>query len=217
MKSTQDEFAQFLIDSQVIEFGEFTLKSARISPYFFNFGKLSSASLLNETAYFYARFIMENGLSPDIVFGPAYKGIPLGVATALALQRDFDYEVKYSFNRKEVKSYGDGGLLVGEALSNASVMIVDDVITSGMTIDDTIEIIRSQGGNPLAYLVALDRQECALDTEKSALQAARERLDLTIFSITTIQHVISCLQKHGQAQEKIDAIQIYLNKYGAKC
>ncbi|RJL49801.1 orotate phosphoribosyltransferase [Pectobacterium carotovorum] len=217
MKNTQDEFAKFLIDSQVIEFGEFKLKSSRISPYFFNFGKLSSASLLNKTAHFYARFIIENGLSPDIVFGPAYKGIPLGVATALALQRDFNYEVKYSFNRKEVKSYGDGGLLVGEPLSNASVMIVDDVITSGMTIDDTIEIIRSQGGHPLAYLVALDRQECALDTENSALQAAMERLDLTIFSITTIQHVIGCLQRYGQEQEKIDAIQIYLNKYGAKC
>ncbi|MDE8743108.1 orotate phosphoribosyltransferase [Pectobacterium polaris] len=216
MKNTQDEFAKFLIDSQVIEFGEFKLKSSRISPYFFNFGKLSRASLLNKTAHFYARFIIENGLSPDIIFGPAYKGIPLGVATALALQRDFDYEVKYSFNRKEVKSYGDGGLLVGESLSNASVMIVDDVITSGMTIDDTIEIIRSQGGHPLAYLVALDRQECALDTENSALQAAMERLDLNIFSITTIQHVISCLQKYGQEQEKIDAIQIYLNKYGAK-
>ncbi|MDC9607152.1 orotate phosphoribosyltransferase [Xenorhabdus griffiniae] len=216
MSDAQNEFASFLIDSNVVEFGNFRLKSGRHSPYFFNFGKLSNARLLNKAAWFYARFISENNLSPDVIFGPAYKGIPLGVAIALSLQRDFHTEVNYSFNRKEIKNYGDGGIMVGATLQQKRVLTVDDVITSGMTIDDTIKLIRAESGLPVAYLVALDRQERGADGTHSALQSAASRLDIDIYSITTVGHIISCLRSSPAAQDKVVEIENYLEKFGVE-
>ncbi len=159
MFDLKSEVAQFLIDSDVIVFGSFQLKSGRESPYFFNFGKLSSASLINKLAWFYARFIIENDVDPKVIFGPAYKGIPLAVAIAISLQRDFGVDVDFSFNRKEYKCYGDSGILIGSALDEKSVIIVDDVITSGLTIDDSVNLVRSMSGIVISYLVALDRKE----------------------------------------------------------
>ncbi|WKZ94918.1 orotate phosphoribosyltransferase (plasmid) [Chimaeribacter arupi] len=216
MSDAQHEFADFLISSDVVEFGDFTLKSGRNSPYFFNFGKLSSARLLNKAAWFYARFISENNLSPEVIFGPAYKGIPLGVAIALSLQRDFHTEVNYAFNRKEIKSYGDGGLMVGAALQHKRIVTVDDVITSGMTIDDSIKLIRAEGGLPAAYLVALDRQERGAEGPGSALQRAAARLNIDIYSITTIGHILSCLRGAPDAQSKVRKIEVYLKEFGAE-
>ncbi|SHG14757.1 orotate phosphoribosyltransferase [Vibrio gazogenes] len=214
MSNIQSEFAAFLIDSKVINFGEFKLKSGRVSPYFFNFGQLSSARLLNETAHYYARFLYEHKLRPDVIFGPAYKGIPLGVATALSLQRDFAYNVQFSFNRKEVKSYGDGGFLVGSQLQKACVVIIDDVITSGITIDDSVKLVVENGGQVKSYLVALDRQERSFDCGKSAIQDAEERLGLNIFSITNIQHILAHLTTIPNSQSNVESILNYLKKYG---
>lgn len=216
MTNTQSEFATFLINSQVVEFGEFKLKSGRLSPYFFNFGRLSSAQLMNKTAWFYAKFIVENDISPEVIFGPAYKGIPLGVATALALQRDFHVDVNFSFNRKEIKAYGDGGMIVGTPLQERRVLAVDDVITSGMTVDDTIKIINGEGGTPVAYLVALDRQEQGLEDSTSALQSAAARLNIDIYPITTISHILAGLRSRAASQANVRQIENYLEKYGAE-
>lgn len=215
MSNTQSDFAVFLIENKVVEFGEFRLKSGRVSPYFFNFGKLSSARLLNKTAYFYARTILENKISPDVIFGPAYKGIPLGVATALSLQRDFKLEVDYTFNRKEAKTYGDGGVMVGSHLKGKRVLAVDDVITSGMTVDDTIKLISAEGGTSAGYVVALDRQERGIDGTGSALHSAMDRLDIKIYSITTVGHILSCLKKSPTEQDNTIKIANYLDRYGA--
>ncbi len=216
MSETQSEFAGFLIDCNVVEFGDYTLKSGRKSPYFFNFGKLSRAHLLNKTAWFYARFIKENQFSPDVIFGPAYKGIPLGVAISLSLQRDFHTDVSYAFNRKEKKSYGDGGTIVGAPLFRKRVVTVDDVLTSGMTVDDSIRLIREEGGVSAAYLVALDRQERGGDGSGSALCSAEARLNVDIYSITTISHILSCLKGMPVAADKVNRIEDYLGEFGAE-
>ncbi|WP_241608171.1 orotate phosphoribosyltransferase [Rosenbergiella epipactidis] len=216
MADTQQEFADFLVDSNVVEFGDFTLKSGRKSPYFFNFGKLSSAYLLNKTAWFYARFITEKKLSPDIIFGPAYKGTPLGVAISLSLQRDFNTEISYSFNRKEKKSYGDGGTIVGSPLANKKIVTVDDVLTSGMTVDDSIRLIREEVGIPTAYIVALDRQERGNSGVDSALCEAENRLNINIHSITTISHILKNLAKSPTNVEQVKKIQDYLTDFGVE-
>ncbi len=216
MSNTQSEFAGFLVDSNVVQFGDFTLKSGRKSPYFFNFGKLSRAHLLEKTAWFYARFITENQFSPDVIFGPAYKGIPLGVAVSLSLQRDFHTDVSYAFNRKEKKRYGEGGTIVGAPLSRKRIVTVDDVLTSGMTVDDSIRLIREEGGVSAAYLVALDRQERSGNGTGSALRIAEARLNVDIYSITTISHILACLRGMPMAAEKVSRIEDYLSEFGAE-
>ncbi len=216
MSDTQSEFAGFLIDSNVVEFGDFTLKSGRKSPYFFNFGKLSSAQLLDRTAWFYARFISENQFSPDVIFGPAYKGIPLGVAISLSLHRDFHTDIGYAFNRKERKSYGDGGMIVGAPLAHKRIVVVDDVLTSGMAVDDSIRLIREEGGMTVAYLVALDRQERGNNGSQSALRSAAGRLSVDIYSITTINHILACLKEMSAAADKVKRIEDYLSEFGAE-
>ncbi|WP_387691472.1 orotate phosphoribosyltransferase [Photorhabdus sp. RM71S] len=215
MLSNQNDFAQFLIESDVVQFGNFELKSGRISPYFFNFGKLCNSTLLNKTAWFYAKHIVENNISPSVIFGPAYKGIPLCVAISLSLQRDFDIEVDYSFNRKEVKKYGDGGIIVGANLDGGNIIIVDDVITSGMTIDDSVNLVSNLNGNIMSYIVALDREEKGLVGNGSALRDAAERTGVNILPITTIRNIIDCMSSSSKYKGNINKVEDYLSKYGA--
>ncbi|MES1987432.1 MAG: orotate phosphoribosyltransferase [Pseudomonadota bacterium] len=216
MQSIKTDFAKFLVDSQVIQFGEFKLKSGRISPYFFNFGVLSSAKLLNCVAYYYARFLNNLQIDVDVIFGPAYKGIPLSVASASAWQREFDRDVAFAFNRKEEKQYGDGGVIVGATLAKKQVVIIDDVMTSGMTTDDSVSLVRKQGGKIQAYLVALDRQEVTLAEATSALASAAERHQLPFYAISNIQHVLEYLSRTDKYKQHVDKISNYLVQYGAK-
>ena len=158
MKPYQREFIEFAIEQKVLRFGEFTLKSGRVSPYFFNAGLFSSGQALAKLGRFYAAALVEAGVSFDVLFGPAYKGIPLATTTAVALYDHHDIDTPYVFNRKEAKDHGEGGTLVGAPLEG-NIMIIDDVITAGTAIREVMDIINSAGAKPAGVLIALNRQE----------------------------------------------------------
>ena len=168
MQAYQREFIRFAIERGVLRFGEFTLKSGRTSPYFFNAGLFNSGSALAQLGRFYASAVIESGLDFDVIFGPAYKGIPLGAATAIALAEQHQRDLPWCFNRKEAKDHGEGGTLVGAPLTGR-VLIVDDVITAGTAIREVMQIIRAQNAEAAGVLIALNRQERG-QGELSAIQ-----------------------------------------------
>ncbi|MCL4155356.1 UNVERIFIED_CONTAM: hypothetical protein GTU68_057224, partial [Idotea baltica] len=158
MKAYQREFIEFALEKEVLKFGEFTLKSGRISPYFFNAGLFNTGRDLARLGRFYAAALVESGIDYDVLFGPAYKGIPIATTTAVALADHHDTDKPYCFNRKEAKNHGEGGNLVGSALEGR-IMLVDDVITAGTAIRESMEIIQANGADLAGVLVAIDRQE----------------------------------------------------------
>ncbi len=212
MQENKKRFIELAIKYQVLRFGEFTLKSGRISPYFFNAGLFNSGYALAELGSCYAQAIIENKIDYDVLFGPAYKGIPLVAAIAYALSVNHDIDKAYAFNRKEAKSHGEGGSIVGAELSG-NVLIVDDVITAGTAIREAVDIIQAEGATTSAVLIALDRQEKG-KSELSAIQEVNRDYGIDVFSIITMADLIDYLATDDSFAEHLDAMRAYRSEYG---
>jgi len=211
MQQYQKDFVDFMLEIGALKFGEFTLKSGRVSPYFFNAGSFNTGEHLSKLGKFYAQAITESGLDFDVLFGPAYKGIPLATACAMALNDSFNVNVPYSFNRKEAKTHGEGGDIVGHALEG-DILIIDDVITAGTAIREAMDIIAANGATAKGVIVAVDRQEKGKG-DKSAIQEVEENFGITVLSIINLSHLIDYL-KQGNDQALIERIEAYRDQYG---
>ncbi len=212
MQDYQRDFLDFALQIGVLKFGQFTLKSGRVSPYFFNAGLFNSGASLGRLGRFYAQTIVDSGIKFDLLFGPAYKGIPLAAVTAAALYDRHGIDVPYAFNRKEAKQHGEGGSIVGHALSGR-VMIIDDVITAGTAIRESMEIIRAQGAKPAAVVIALDRQERG-KAEHSAIQEVEQEYGMPVAAIVRLEHLIAYLQEKPGSEESLEQIRRYRQQYG---
>ncbi len=211
MEQYQKDFVDFTLETGVLKFGEFTLKSGRISPYFFNAGLFNKGSHLSQLGKFYAQAIEASNLKFDVLFGPAYKGIPLATATAIALKESFNRNVPYSFNRKEAKDHGEGGNIVGHPLEG-DILIIDDVITAGTAIREAQDIISANGANTKGVIVALDRQEKGKG-ELSAIQEVEQIFGVKVLSIINLSHIVDYLQ-NSKDQDIVDRIESYRSQYG---
>jgi len=212
MQKNKKRFIELAIRYQVLRFGEFTLKSGRISPYFFNAGLFNSGYALAELGSCYAQTIIDENIDYDILFGPAYKGIPLVSAIAYALSVNHGIDKPYAFNRKEAKDHGEGGLIVGADL-NGKVLIVDDVITAGTAIREAVDIIQDAGAKTSAVLIALDRQEKG-KSELSAIQEVKRDYGIDVFSIITMADLIDYLEGDSELGEYLAAMRDYRSEYG---
>ena len=214
MQAYQREFIQFALERGVLRFGEFTLKSGRVSPYFFNAGLFDSGLALAKLGRFYAQALVDSGLSYDVVFGPAYKGIPLAATTAVALAEQHQRDVPWCFNRKEAKQHGEGGSLVGAPLAG-QVLIVDDVITAGTAIREVMQIIQAQGAQAAGVLIALDRQERG-SGELSAIQEVERDFKIPVLSIVSLAQVLQFLTESPELKQYLPAVERYRENYGTK-
>ncbi|HET6724922.1 MAG TPA: orotate phosphoribosyltransferase [Gammaproteobacteria bacterium] len=213
MKDYQQQFIEFALASNVLRFGEFQLKSGRISPYFFNAGLFNHGAALARLGHFYAQAILDAEFEIDMIFGPAYKGIPLAAVTAAALAENHRIDLPYCFNRKEAKNHGEGGNLIGAPLAGR-VLIVDDVITAGTAIGESIPLIRDAGATPAAVIIALDREERGVG-EKSATAEVAERHGLRVESIITFNVLVEYLKAAGEHKKELAALEAYRDQYGA--
>lgn len=211
MEQYQKDFVDFTLETGVLKFGEFTLKSGRISPYFFNAGLFNTGSHLSQLGNFYAQAIEASNLQFDVLFGPAYKGIPLATATAIALNDNFNRNVPYSFNRKEAKDHGEGGSIVGHPLEG-DILIIDDVITAGTAIREAQDIINANDANTKGVIVALDRQEKGKG-ELSAIQEVEQIFGIRVLSIINLSHIIEHL-KASKNEDVVSRIESYRSQYG---
>ena len=212
MQDYQRQFLRFAFDTGVLRFGEFTLKSGRRSPYFFNAGLFNTGTALARLGRFYAQAIVDSGLSFDLLYGPAYKGIPLAAATAIALADHHQRDCPYAFNRKESKDHGEGGTIVGHTLAGR-VLIIDDVITAGTSVSESVDIIASHGAQPAGVVIALDREERGRDGP-SAVQEVGERFGVPVFSIVTLTDLVSFLEESSAAREHLGPLRDYRRHYG---
>lgn len=214
MKPYQRDFIEFAIEQNVLRFGEFTLKSGRVSPYFFNAGLFSSGEALAKLGRFYAASLMEANVPFDVLFGPAYKGIPLATTTAVALYDNHNVDTPYVFNRKEAKTHGEGGSLVGAPLAG-SVMIIDDVITAGTAIREVMAIIQDADAHPAGVLIALDRQERGQGT-LSAIQEVERDFGMPVISIVSLNDIMTYLAEQDSPEfaKHLDAVKAYRFEYG---
>ena len=213
MHEYQWEFIRFALDRNVLRFGEFTLKSGRISPYFFNAGLFNTGNSLSRLGRYYAQALIHSGPKDvDMIFGPAYKGIPLAAVTAVSLADSFDIDLPYCFNRKEAKDHGEGGSLVGAPLEGR-VLIVDDVITAGTAIREVMQIIKAGGAEPAAVMVALDREERG-QGELSAIQEVERDFGIPVVSIVSLTQILAFLEDDEQLRKYLPAVQAYREQYG---
>lgn len=213
IRSYQKEFLDFAIDTEVLRFGDFVLKSGRTSPYFFNAGLFNTGQSLARLGEFYADRLLDWGQSFDVLFGPAYKGIPLAAATAIALANKTGLPTPYCFNRKEAKDHGEGGTTVGAELKG-KVVIVDDVVTAGLSVDESIDIIRRAGAEPAAVCIALDRQERGLDGGDPASATIERRHNIPVLSIANLGTLIEFIAASTAYRPHLASIQEYQNLYG---
>lgn len=212
MKAYQRQFIEFALEKQVLKFGEFTLKSGRKSPYFFNAGLFNTGRDLARLGRFYAEALVDAGIDYDVLFGPAYKGIPIATTTAVALADHHDVDTPYCFNRKEAKDHGEGGSLVGSPLEGR-IMLVDDVITAGTAIRESMEIIQAHGADLAGVLVAIDRQEKGKG-ELSAIQEVERDFGCQVVSIISLSDLVRYLEEQGGDAEQLDAVKSYQAQYG---
>ncbi|EGR4059304.1 orotate phosphoribosyltransferase [Vibrio cholerae] len=212
MKAYQREFIEFALEKQVLKFGEFTLKSGRKSPYFFNAGLFNTGRDLARLGRFYAAALVDSGIEFDVLFGPAYKGIPIATTTAVALADHHDVDTLYCFNRKEAKDHGEGGNLVGSKLEGR-VMLVDDVITAGTAIRESMELIQANKADLAGVLVAIDRQEKGKG-ELSAIQEVERDFGCAVISIVSLTDLITYLEQQGNNTEHLEAVKAYRAQYG---
>ena len=207
------EFIAFACERGVLRFGEFTTKAGRQSPYFFNAGLFNDGASLDQLGNFYARAILASGIEFDILFGPAYKGIPLVAGIAIALSH-LGRNVPFCYNRKEAKDHGEGGNLVGVPLAGR-VLIVDDVISAGTSVAESVELIRSAGATPAAVVIALDRQEKG-SGELSAVQEVERGYNMPVLSIASLQDLIAFLDGNAELARNLDAVRRYRQQYGIR-
>ncbi|WP_445158781.1 orotate phosphoribosyltransferase [Halomonas sp. E14] len=221
MQAYQRDFIAFAIEQGVLKFGEFTLKSGRVSPYFFNAGLFRTGSALAQLGRFYANAIEASGLTFDVLFGPAYKGIPLAATTAVAMADHHGRDLPFAFNRKEAKAHGEGGNIVGAELAGR-ILIIDDVITAGTAIREVMTLIEAAGAEAAGVVIALDRQECGQadgETKRhSAIQEVQMRYGIPVVSIVTLDMVLAYLEaQDGDAFARhADAIRAYRERYGVR-
>ena len=212
MKDYQKEFIEFALEKEVLKFGEFTLKSGRTSPYFFNAGLFNTGRDLARLGRFYAAALMDSGIEYDLLFGPAYKGIPIATTTAVALSDNYDLDLPYCFNRKEAKTHGEGGSLVGSELKG-KVMLVDDVITAGTAIRESMDIIQAHHAELAGVLIALDRQEKG-KAELSAIQEVERDYAAKVISIVQLSDLVTYLEAKPEMQKHLDSVKAYREQYG---
>ena len=212
MQDYQREFLDFALDAGVLRFGEFTLKSGRISPYFFNAGLFNSGASLARLGRFYAQAIVDAGIDFDVLYGPAYKGIPLAAVTAAALFDAHGRDVPYAFNRKEIKDHGEGGQIVGHPLEGR-ILIIDDVITAGTAIRESMDIIQAAGASPSGVVIALDRQERGQGS-RSAIQEVEADYGLSVAAIVRLAELIEFIRSRNDDSTQLARIEAYRNEYG---
>jgi orotate phosphoribosyltransferase len=212
MHDYQREFIQFAIERGVLRFGEFTLKSGRVSPYFFNAGLFNSGSALAQLGRFYAAAVVDSGIDFDVLFGPAYKGIPLAAATAIALAEHHERDLPWCFNRKEAKAHGEGGTLVGAPLTGRA-LIIDDVITAGTAIREVMPIIQAQQAQAAGVLIALNRQERG-NGALSAIQEVERDFAIPVVSIVALDQVLEYLASDPTLKQHLGAVEAYRAQYG---
>lgn len=212
MQDYQKQFIEFALEKQVLKFGSFTLKSGRTSPYFFNAGLFNTGRDLARLGRFYAAALMDSNIEYDLLFGPAYKGIPIATTTAVALSNDYDLDLPYCFNRKEAKTHGEGGSLVGSELKG-KIMLVDDVITAGTAIRESMDIIQAHKAELAGVLIALDRQEKGR-AELSAIQEVERDYNAKVISIVKLEDLVSYLETKPEMQQHLASVQAYREQYG---
>ena len=213
MQDYQRQFLDFALERGVLRFGEFTLKSGRKSPYFFNAGLFNSGASLAALGRFYAQAVADSGIGFDMLFGPAYKGIPLATVTAAALAEHHDRDLPYCFNRKEAKDHGEGGQLVGAPLKGR-VLIVDDVITAGTAVREAVSIIRTAGATPVGLVIALDRQERGQGTQ-SAVKEVEQEHKMQVAAIVRLAELRDWVASQPELKASLAAIDAYRQQYGA--
>lgn len=214
MNNNQKQFLDFAIEVDAIRFGEFKLKSGRISPYFFNAGLFDTGNKLASLGKFYARAIVESGIEFDMLFGPSYKGIPIAASTAMALAQEHGHDVPFSFNRKEAKKHAEGGLIVGAKIKGR-VLIIDDVISAGISVYEAAEIINDNGGKPCGVAIALDRQEVG-SGKNTAVKEVELALGVPVISIVSLELLEFYLKTHENYGAQLSAMAEYREKYGVK-
>ena len=212
LTSIRQSFIDLAVACNVLKFGEFELKSGRISPYFFNAGGFATGGALAQLGRCYAAALMDADMAPDILFGPAYKGIPLAATTVVALSDIYGIDLPYAFNRKEAKAHGEGGMLVGSPLSGR-VVIIDDVITAGTAVRESVELIRAAGAQASGVLIGLDRCERGQGA-RSAVQEASEELGLQVVSVINMHDIIQWLEGTEGAEQHLIAMRAYRDTYG---
>ena len=213
MQPYQQEFIEFALNIGVLKFGSFTLKSGRQSPYFFNSGLFNTGASLAQLGRFYAMALQNSNIEYDMLYGPAYKGIPLASATVIALADHHKRAIPYAFNRKEAKDHGEGGTIVGAPLQG-KVMIIDDVISAGTSVRESVEIIRAQDAQPAGVVIALDRQEVGKG-DKTAIQEVETDYGIKVASIVCLTDLIGYLEQQPEMAESLAAIRAYREQYGA--
>ena len=217
MHDYQRDFIELTLQREVLRFGDFTLKSGRQSPYFFNMGRIDSGAALAQLGRAYAAAVVNSGIEVDMLFGPAYKGIALAAATAIALADQHGRDLPWAYNRKEAKDHGEGGTLVGAPLKG-KVVIIDDVITAGTSVRESVDIIRAAGAEPAAVLIALDRMERAGPDDAlsahSAVQDVARTYGIPVVSIATLADILKLMDDAPEFAEYQQAVLAYRQKYG---
>jgi len=212
MQAYKKEFIEFALSHNVLRFGEFTLKSGRVSPYFFNTGLFNTGEALHKLGIYYAQAIVESGIKFDVLFGPAYKGIPLACSCAAALHDKHEQNVFYSFNRKEAKTHGEGGSIVGAPLKG-NILIIDDVISAGTAVRESIAIIQNENATVAGVSISMDRQERGQD-KLSAIQEVEQSYNIPVINIIALADLVEYLTKHGENKQHLKAIEAYREQYG---
>ncbi len=212
MQSYQREFLDFVIQTKVLRFGEFTLKSGRISPYFFNSGLFNTGGAIAQLGRYYASAIESSAIEYEMIFGPAYKGIPLAVAASSALADHHDKDLPYAFNRKEAKGHGEGGIIVGAPLAG-KVLIIDDVISAGTSVRESIKIIDAADATPAGVIIALDRQERGQGSQ-SAIQEVEDQFDIPVSSIVNLNDLVTYLEEKAEGTKALESVRAYRKQYG---
>ena len=214
LSSYKQNFIDLSISNEVLKFGEFTLKSGRVSPYFFNLGNVSSGKTISMIGAYYAETIARSSFKPDALFGPAYKGIPLVVTAAISLFDKHEINLPYAFNRKEEKDHGERGQIIGKKISG-DVLIIDDVISAGTSIREAYKICKSMGANPVGAVVSIDRQEIGTQ-KKSSIEEIEQELGLEVLSIITLKDIIQYLEKDDSLHKHLPRMLKYESRYGVK-
>ena len=215
MNDYQSRFLELCIHNEILLFGEFTLKSGRISPYFFNAGRFDNGLLLSQLASSYGRLISDNLGTDIMLYGPAYKGIPLAAATAVQMSEKQHINIPYAFNRKEAKDHGEGGNIVGSPLSG-KVVVIDDVITAGTSVSESAEIIHSAGAELHAIVIALDRQEIADGDSLSAVKKVEDRYGAPVLSLLKLENLVEYIRDSSKFQNYFESIDAYRTRYGQR-